>query len=758
MVFLGALGLYLVFKSQEKGDLIPVGEFETKTTAQFVGRAQCVQCHQQEYKDWEGSHHDRAMDHATAETVLGNFNDQSLEYNGMEHRLYKKDNRFYAYTDGPNGQMKAFEIKYVFGFYPLQQYLVEFDGGRLQTLPLTWDDVKKEWYHMAALVYKDEIIEHTNWLHWTNQAQNWNSMCADCHSTNLIKGYDQQTDTYQTTWSEMDVSCEACHGPASNHVEWASKAPFEQAEYENYGLTVMTSGINNQQFVDLCARCHTRRGTIADFDHSADIYDHMQPSLPTGEFYHIDGQILDEDYVYGSFTQSKMYKHKVQCNNCHNVHSTKLLFTDNRLCTQCHQASDYDTPSHHFHKTEGESGKGLVAADGVHFGVGDGAKCVNCHMPAQFYMGIDYRSDHSMRIPRPDLTQALGTPNACNQCHADKSTQWAIHQVNQWYGPEREVHYGMVFQQAAEQQPEAFEKLVQIYRDTTHTEVVKAVAIHYLGVNYQDRAKNLLLQATQHNNRHIAYNALVNLMLDDESSFQRILQLLEGPSKAIRTTAAQKLIGMPQEQIPVANREAFTKAQQEYLETLEYNGDFPTGKFNLGNYYYNIGEVAKAEQLYTDALRQDKELHAIKVNLALLYNAKGELDKTDAFFKNYLNYVPHDGETLFMYGLFLSERQQYDASLKTLIKAAEHAPDNARIPYNIAMLYDFKNNPRQAEDYLKKAIAISPEDVSLYNALLNRYTKYGETQKAKALAQEMLQKFPDLENNANLKNILGQLP
>ena len=395
-------------------------------TPEYVGRNTCIECHQVEYNDWKGSDHDLAMDYATDSTVLGDFNNATLIRNNQTHKFYKKGNKFFVYTDGEDGKMHEYEVKYVFGYSPLQQYLVEFEGGRLQTLALTWNTIEKNWYYMPDAVYQDEDVDHTNWLHWTNQAQNWNSMCADCHSTNLKKGYDPHTDTYHTTWFEINVSCEACHGPASEHLAWANLPEYARKNIKNTGLVIQTSGINNKQYVDNCARCHSRRNTLGDFDpHTNNIYNHMIPLLPVEPNYYIDGQIKNEDYVYGSFTHSRMFMNDVKCNDCHNVHSGKLLFEDNALCLQCHKADDYDTKSHTFHKGFGESGEAVISDAGIKFEVGSGTLCINCHMHGQNYMGVDYRRDHSFRIPRPDLSTKNGTPNACIQCHKDTSNQWA---------------------------------------------------------------------------------------------------------------------------------------------------------------------------------------------------------------------------------------------------------------------------------------------------------------------------------------------
>lgn len=750
IVAIVSVPVYTVVRTYSGNDVLKTNE------AQFVGKETCVECHLNEYNQWVGSDHDKAMQYANDSTVQGNFNNQSLEYNGMTHRFYKRDGRFFVETDGEQGKLEEFEIKYTFGYYPLQQYLVEFSRGRLQTLPLTWNSKDSVWYHMAEEIYVNEMIESDNWLHWTNQAQNWNGMCADCHSTNLVKGYDAENDSYQTTWSEINVSCEACHGPASKHLEWAAKADYARDEHNNYGLVVKTSGIDNKEYVDLCVRCHARRGSVSDFNHSSDIYNHTIPNLPTGENYHIDGQILDEDYVYASFTQSKMFMRDVKCNDCHNVHSTKRLFEDNRLCTQCHRADDYDTYNHHFHKSAGEPGEAVIADDGVKFEVGEGTRCIHCHMPAQFYMGVDYRNDHSLRIPRPDLTETLGTPNACNQCHANESTQWAIDYVNKWHGIGRPAQYGTAFKEAQTGSEQGFEQLVHIYNDEVYPEIIRASALQFLGQNYQAKGKDILLEAIHNFNGHIRYNALQNLMVDDQKSLDAVLDMLGDQTAAIRIESASKLIAVPADQIPAQYKEVLEKAKMDYLEALKYSADFPTGKFNLANFYYNEKQIDKAEEFYKRALEQDKELHAIKINLALLYNSKGEFGKTELLLKDYLKYMPEDGSTLFTYALFLSERQRYDESMEYLLKAANYSPGNPRVMYNIAMMYDFQNNLKDAETYLKKVSDINPDELSYYMALLNLFTKYQREDKSKEMAREILSKFPNVPDRAQIEGILAQ--
>ncbi|MCA9001928.1 MAG: hypothetical protein KDB61_08400, partial [Planctomycetes bacterium] len=439
----------------------------SEAKAHFVGNSACIDCHAGEYLLWRGSHHDRAMDVANDTTVLGNFADATFAGNGKTSRFYRKGAEFWVHTEGPDGEDGDFQITHTFGFEPLQQYLVAFPGGRFQCLPIAWDMRKKEWFHLRA----QNPVEPDDWLHWTRPAGNWNGMCASCHSTDLNKGYDFETETYDTTWFGMDVGCESCHGPASDHLAWAQESPEARAADRTLGLQQRTSKITPRAQVELCARCHSRRLELADFEHpGGDMLDSFIPDLLNEGEYFADGQILDEVYVYGSFVQSRMYKEGVHCANCHEVHSGTLRAQGNALCLQCHKPT-YDSPEHHHHSPF----TGTPAAPRTP--PIDGTQCVSCHMGGRTYMGLDYRLDHSMRIPRPDLSVSLGLPNTCNACHSDKDAQWARDKVVEWYGEERPQHFAPTIAAGRRMEAGADAALAGLIADGNQPAIVRATAI-----------------------------------------------------------------------------------------------------------------------------------------------------------------------------------------------------------------------------------------------------------------------------------------
>jgi predicted CXXCH cytochrome family protein len=748
VILLSTLPVYLVFKALNKEPVVP-------KTAEYVGRETCIDCHIAEYNDWLGSDHDKAMDWATDSTVLGNFVDGSMTRENQTHKAYMRDGKFYVYTDGADGSMQEFEIKYVFGYDPLQQYLVEFEEGRLQTLALTWNSKDSAWYYMADSVYQGLNVDHTNWLHWTNQAQNWNSMCADCHSTNLKMGYNPETNSYHTTWSEIDVSCEACHGPASLHLDWAKLPDYARGDIENTGLLTKTSGIDHQQYVDLCARCHSRRASLSDFHpEKNNIYSHMIPILPVEPNFYVDGQIKEEDYVYASFTQSRMFVKEIKCNDCHNVHSGKLLFEGNNLCLQCHRATDYNTFSHTHHKSAGEEGEAVISVSGVKYEVGSGTECINCHMHAQYFMGVDYRNDHSFRIPRPDLSEVLGTPNACNQCHNDKTNQWSQSYIEKWFGSSRPFQFGEAFFAAQQGEVQADSLLRGILSDELYPLNIRSAALNYLS-NDADGTNNLLIrQALLNNEALMRISAIRRLNLNAKEDLDGILPLLVDENKAVRIEVVGKLMGIGNENIPEANKKAFQQAQKEYLDMLLYNADFPTGKYNLGNYYYHQKDYNKAEKFYLQALEQDDELTFVMSNLAHLYGAMGHPEKAEDVLFKLLKNNPNDGQSLYSYGLILSENKKYQESIKTLIKASEILTQNSRVDYNIAMLYDFFGDKKLAQAYLEKSIRKQPDEVANYGHLLNFLMENQLTQQAQELLSRMLIIFPE---NEEMKEVAQRL-
>jgi hypothetical protein len=645
--------------------------------AVFVGREACRECHQQAYDAWQGSDHDLAMDVATDDTVLGNFENAEFTSKGITTRFFRLNGKFFVNTQGPDGKPADFEIAYVFGHDPLQQYLVPFPGGRLQCLTIAWDRDLGEWFDL----YPDQEIPPTDWLHWTREAQNWNGMCAECHSTDLKKNFDPETRTYDTTWFEIDVSCEACHGPGSRHVAWAEIQPMARPQVANYDLVVRTGDISSARQVELCAPCHSRRSELGDYDHSGSaLLDIVRPSILEEGLYFADGQILEEVYVWGSFTQSKMYANDVRCADCHDVHSLKLKFEGNALCLQCHRADAYDTKEHHFHKK---------TVDGR---PSDGALCVKCHMPERPYMVIDERADHSLRIPRPDLSQTIGTPNACSQggCHDDKPLQWSVDAYTKWYGQAKKPHYGTILFTGREGRPGAFDQLTRLAGDQLYPAIVRATAVS-LFRNYPvaDTAPAIALAMADPEGL-VRLTALTNLIpREPRETVELVAPLLSDPLRAVRMQAAVVLADTPDSMLEPYQREARAKGLAEYRRAMEHSLDFAFAGHNLGNLAARLGDMGTAEKYYRTAIAIDELFYPAKANLAVILNSEGRNDEAEALLRSILDSDPEQYETAYSLGLLLAEMGRYDEAESYLARAAAGMPDHEGAARNLRAIRDY---------------------------------------------------------------------
>ncbi|MCK5853032.1 tetratricopeptide repeat protein [bacterium] len=724
--------------------------------AQFVGSSKCIECHKKEYDEWRISDHFMAMAKSNDSTVLGDFNNSTFEHKGLISRFYKKDDKFFVHTEGEEKKMGDYEIPYTFGVRPLQQYLIPLDRGRYQCLPIPWDSDKNRWYHLVQAVYDDEDIPADDWLYWTNGGQNWNGMCAECHSTNLQKNYDLKTKSYHTTWSEINVSCEACHGPASKHLDWAKLPEMARPQNTNTALIVRSQPELAEDYIKQCVRCHSRRSYFGNFTHSSDdLLDYMIPQLPIAPNYHVDGQILEEDYVYTSFVQSKMYDNDVKCNDCHNVHSGKLVKEGNALCLQCHRIDQYDNYAHHFHKKKDEKGQPLILDKGKRVvEVGEGAECINCHMPAQYYMGIDYRNDHSIRIPRPDISIKINTPNACNQCHTDKSAQWALDYTKKWYGEsfEKRPHYGLVFSAAQQGKVEAEEGLINIVRDEVFLPIVRAAAVSYLPAFITPKSIETITYALHSPESIIRHTAVQSYPDNDRQRFiSELTPLLFDLTRAVRMTAAIRLSVMPKNELPSKYHKAFDKSLEEYKLAMEYTADFQTSRHNLGNMYSNLNNLKKAKENYLAAIEIDSRFQPPKINLAMIYNREGENDKAMALFQDIIKTDPGFSEAYYYYGLLLAEQKNFTEAAKMLNKAAKFFPQRARIFYNLGLVQQYLNNSKEAEKALLQTVKIEPQNGDNLYALIDFYLKNKQFAKAEKYALKMKTLAPE---NAEVEKLI----
>ncbi|MBI1368699.1 MAG: tetratricopeptide repeat protein [Planctomycetes bacterium] len=716
--------------------------------AQFVGRSSCIECHKPQAALYKDSDHDRAMDHAAPDTVLGDFNNATFTAFGVTTTFFKRDNQFFVNTEGPDGQLHDYPIKYTFGVKPLQQYLVEFPGGRIQCLPIAWDVNLKKWYHL----HPDEHIAPHDPLFWTQRLQNWNYMCASCHSTDLHKNYDAKTDTYHTKWSELDVSCEACHGPGSNHVDWAyGNIAKRWLIGSSRGIENPIKSLSSLPQINTCMPCHSRRQILDDnYVHGEPYDDHYELETLEPGLYHADGQILDEVYVTGSFMQSKMYHRNVRCTDCHDPHSLKLITPDhqptNNLCVRCHEghpAEKYDTPAH-FHHAPGTPG----------------SRCVDCHMPGKNYMVVDFRRDHSIRLPRPDLTVKIGVPNACDNCHADKGAKWAADKVVEWFGPKRAVdpHYGEALAAGRDGALDAPAKLARVVGDPTLPVIVRATAIRLLSNYPVPEAAASMISALTDPAAMVRARAAEGLVhVDPKQRLAAVAPLLADRVKLVRVLAARSLASVPPEMFSAEQRKQFDAALAEYAASQDAFAEMPGAHMNLALLYTDMNQLDRAEQEYQTALHLDAGFSQAKMNLAMLYNQQNR--KADA--EKLLSEViasPRDlhmtadswkmvlGEAYYSRGLLIAEEPNRLAdAVESLDKAAELLPDRLRVQYNDALALQRLGRVNEAEAAYLRAYKLDQTNVDVVNAMSIFYAQTKQWDKAITFTQYLARLVPEAQ-------------
>lgn len=731
--------------------------------ATFVGRAACIDCHQREHNLWSGSHHDLAMQEANEQTVLGDFDNATFTHAGVTSRFYKKDGKFFIHTDGPDGAMHDYEIAYTFGVTPLQQYLIAFPGGRYQALGICWDTRPAEqggqrWFHL----YPDETIPHDDELHWTGPNQNWNFMCAECHSTNLQKNYDLKTDSFNTQWSEINISCEACHGPGSNHVRWAKdyKRGIDRGDtsmglaftmkddggtwrFDPGAVTAQrTKPREDHATIQMCARCHSRRTAITnEYHYGQNLLDTHQLSLLDEGLYHPDGQVLDEVYVYGSFIQSKMYHKGVTCTDCHDPHSMKIHAPGNALCSQCHLPDKFDTPNHHFHEQGTEA-----------------SLCVSCHMPAKTYMGVDARLDHSFRVPRPDLSEKLGTPNACNQCHTDQSNEWSADAVAQWYGPDRrnEPHFGETLHAGRTHTPDANTKLADLANDTTQPGIVRATALSLLREYPSELSYETINNHARSGEPIIRQAALSALeMCEPAMRIPIAFGLLDDPALTVRLEAARVLAPVDTGTLNDAQKQKLDAGIEAYINAQLVNAERAESHLNVALVLMQRGQTDAAEQAYRTAIRVNPRFAQVYVNLADLYRETGRDSLGIEVLHEAIDAGVNHGVIHYALALAQVRAGQTEEAIKSLKQAVVLSPEDSRFGYTLGIALNSTGQPQRALQALADNHTRHPADQATLYALMTINRDLGDLDKTIVYAQKLLDQNPD--NAQAIRDFIAQV-
>ncbi|MBX9749394.1 MAG: tetratricopeptide repeat protein [Roseococcus sp.] len=647
--------------------------------AGFVGSDTCAQCHAPQHADWMQSDHARAMAAATPTNVLGDFSGAEAREGQHAASFHRRADGFAVRLREADGSTTEMPVSETFGLDPLQQYLLLMPDGRRQALPWAWDSRPREaggqrWYHLMP----QERLRPGDALHWTGRDQNWNFMCASCHSTGLVRGYDPARDRYETTWTEISVGCESCHGRGAAHVDWArggrqgpnglevalrdaSGGAWRFVEGDARGIA-RWEGPPRQATAagtETCAACHGRaRPLVADPVPGPRLLDtHAMLLLERGE-YHADGQIQGEVFEWGSFAQSSMQRAGVVCADCHQPHTGRLRAEGNAVCTQCHLPARFEAASHHRHAPGGE-----------------GAQCAACHMPAVTYMGVDRRRDHAFSIPRPDVSRIVGSPDTCTSCHTGQSQDWAAAQLAEWHGPPRgPAHPGLTIHAGRQGAPGADQALSNLALDRSQAAIWRATALSLLP-NRATRPVGEAVGGTLRDPEPLVRAAALRA-LDNLPPANRIhaVRLLSDEVRLVRIEAARALAAVPPTAIPAAARPAFEAAWAELIISERAAAERPEAHVNIAGLLASRGDLAGAEAAYREALARDRDFLPALVNLAGFEEGRGRLEPAQALLRQAVAAHPEAADARYALALFEIRRGRVTEALEPLAAAVRLAP------------------------------------------------------------------------------------
>lgn len=600
------------------------------------------------------------MQVADADTVLGNFSNVTVSYFDTTATFTRREGRYVVTLEDATGEQKAFEVTHTFGVAPLQQYLVDTPGGRKQALQFAWDsrsevDGGQRWYHL----YPDEYIGPSDPLHWTGRYFNWNYMCAECHSTDVRLGYDFDTDSFDTTYSEVSVGCEACHGPGSHHIAQAEVNAFN----DTWGLAVdlddrqgaawiinPATGIaershpnESRRQPEACGRCHARRSVAAaDYEYGRPLADTHMIALLDENLYHPDGRIQDEVYVYGSFVQSKMYAAGVTCSDCHDAHSATLRAgsNPNDICSTCHLPTKFATSDH--------------SAENV----GD---CVSCHMKDTTYMGVDARRDHSFRIP-------------------DAGKQ-----------PD---HYGPII--AAGRAGEANDALLRGLADLSYPPIARATMLSLLGPTDATASQEVLARQAGDTDPLVRIGLLRALRAQSPEVVANTgTHLLRDPVRSVRIEAALTFADY-RDLLPLEDARAFISAAQDYRDAMLASAFMPDAAISLAGFESRLGNQSEAAGLYEHAIQTGENLARVQNAYGLYRVRSGDSQAALPHLKRAMEIEPDTAWFAYVYGVALNSLGQPDDAIAVLRGAHERFPDDIDIGWALATIHRDHGNLEDA--------------------------------------------------------------
>ena len=665
----------------------------------YAGSVSCRECHEKFYQLWATSRHGLAMQPYTADFAVKQLSAQQndIVIGKYKYRADISPKAGYVLETGPKGE-KKYKIEHVLGGKNVFYFLTLLEKGRLQTLPVAYDVNRKEWLDTAASGMRHIPGELPNQpVHWKDWPYTFNTACYSCHVSQLATNYDLKKDTYSTRWAEPGINCETCHGPSGEHIKIAKATPKGQP-LTKYGL-IRTKIMTKVERNDLCSSCHAKGSPITTSFMSGDRFlDHFDlVTLEDADFYP-DGRDLGENYTFTSWRMSPCAKSgNIDCMHCH-TSSGRYRFKKenfNDSCMPCHEDKVKNPTEHTHHSVDSEAGK-----------------CVSCHMPMTEFARMK-RSDHSMLPPTPAATIAFKSPNACNNCHADKDAVWADKIVRQWRTRDYQapvLKRARLIDAARKSDWSSLPEMLDYISNKERDEIFATSIIRLLPMSRDKRVQQVLLAAMKDPSPLVRSAAAEELgLIPSTESLQALIQATGDDYRLVRVRAAAALSPYPGMISGGEYSEKIKKATEEYLASIMARPDQWTAHYNMGNFLLSRKELDKAIESYNTALKREPRAVMAMVNTSLAHAQKGENDKAEKSLKQALAIAPDSAAANFNMGLLMAEQKDIKEAEKYLRNALKADPRMAEAAYNLCVLLA---NDRLDEgiDFCRKASELRSDE------------------------------------------------
>ncbi len=706
---------------------------KAQVAEEYSGSESCIQCHEKFYKLWKPSFHGQAMMPVNAEFISIHQlpNSGSIDVEGHMFNVEFQDSAMVMYEREGDKLIKTYNILWAMGGHNVYCFLTPFEKGKLQNIPLAYDANGKTWFN-----YPESGVRHFGEGHPADEALPWkdamyafNTGCYSCHISQLSTNFDLFTQTYHTTWREAGINCETCHGPAGEHIRIFESLKEGDKIPEDIGL-IRTSTFTQQQNIDACSPCHAKMNPITPSYMPGDKYfdNYNVTTLEDLDFYP-DGRSLGENYTLTGWMMNPcVEKSDLHCVTCHTSSGRdRNKDNPNNSCLQCHADKAENMEAHTGHAPEA------------------GLTCLSCHMPKRQFVGRFMRSDHSFRPPMPETTIKFGSPNACNQCHTDKTAEWANKIVkaraNGNY-QEETLKWAELIKEAREQDWTNVNEMYK-YIINPETNVVVANSLIRLLAGCPLESKNeVLVQALNNKSELVRASAAYGLTgVATDKVKEALLKACSDEIRLVRIQAVSAVLMFPENSFSPEQLAVVKSAEKEYVTSMTSRTDNWSNYYNLGIYYQNQGETQQALQSYETSANLYPEAIMPLINSSVLYSYIGNAAKAKENLEKAVSVDPGNEAANLNLGLLLAEQGDLSGAEKALKTALKTNPKQAVAAYNLSVI-TAQHDLEGALEYAEVAAKSRPEDPKYVYTLAYYQLQNKEKAKAVLTLKKLIKQHP----------------